>query len=136
MSPQSSIPTRAQQDPEPLVVTMSATRSSDSLCHGSTSQTHCESSCSQRWHRRITAALCMVGVTLSFVIIALGLLFGGWPAPRTALCMGEPERQCRGCQRERPCTEHKTGSHAKRCLHFSSLAHMKILAAEGLHRRR
>ncbi|XP_075726781.1 uncharacterized protein LOC119165104 isoform X2 [Rhipicephalus microplus] len=124
MSPPSSIPTRAQQDPEPLGVTMSATRSSDSVCHGSTredhgynpgawpadvpenrtlsgtscaahgvqhcpgcplqrcgvysnSQTHCESSCSQRWHRRITAALCVVGVTLSFVIIALGLLFGG-----------------------------------------------------------
>ncbi|XP_049274503.1 uncharacterized protein LOC119402205 isoform X2 [Rhipicephalus sanguineus] len=43
----------------------------------STSQTHCESSCSQRWHRRVTAALCVVGVTLSFVILALGLLFGG-----------------------------------------------------------
>ncbi|KAL1477905.1 hypothetical protein MTO96_035369 [Rhipicephalus appendiculatus] len=56
---------------------MSATCSSGSQCHGSTSQTHCESSCSQRWHRRVTAALCVVGVTLSFVIIALGLLFGG-----------------------------------------------------------
>ncbi|XP_077494920.1 uncharacterized protein LOC144105688 [Amblyomma americanum] len=36
-----------------------------------------ESSCSQRWHQRVTAALCVAGVALSFVILALGLLFGG-----------------------------------------------------------
>ncbi|XP_065298339.1 uncharacterized protein [Dermacentor albipictus] len=41
------------------------------------SETQFESSCSQRWHRRVTAALCVAGVTLSFVILALGLLFGG-----------------------------------------------------------
>nr|XP_037273190.1 uncharacterized protein LOC119165104 [Rhipicephalus microplus] len=136
---------------------MSATRSSDSVCHGihrrswrtalprlSFAAVRCIQQLADALREQLQSALAPPhhGRPVHGRRDALlrhhrpGPALRGWPAPRTALCMGEPERQCRGCQRERPCTEHKTGSHAKRCLHFSSLAHMKILAAEGSHRRR
>ncbi|KAL3196720.1 hypothetical protein MRX96_045101 [Rhipicephalus microplus] len=79
----------------------------------SNSQMHCESSCSQRWHRRITAALCMVGVTLSFVIIALGLLFGDSLSREPRSAWANLNGSVAAANASAPRTEHKTGSHTK-----------------------